>query len=235
MELSKRLQAVADLVTSGLCVADIGTDHGYIPIYLVQSGRIPCAIAMDINKGPLERARKHICECHLEPYIQTRLSDGLSALQKHEVESVVIAGMGGGLIMKILSHQNKNMSDVKEFILQPQSDLLKVRSFLQQHNYLIICEDMVLEDGKFYSMLKVKKVESCPKIPSDFIYSPYLLEHRHPVLKLYLYQEMNKKNEILQLLKEQSGEHIINRILKLKEEVAYAEQILYRYYEDNRI
>ena len=103
MELSKRLYAVAGLVTKGASVADIGTDHGYIPIYLIEQGISPKAIALDINKGPLERARMHIVGHGLKDRIETRLSDGLEAVMPGEVDTMIAAGMGGGLIIKILT------------------------------------------------------------------------------------------------------------------------------------
>ena len=93
MELSKRLQAVADLVSEGLVVADVGTDHGYIPIYLIETEKSSKAFAMDVNKGPLLRAKEHIAEHGLEACIETKLSDGVRALQKGECECVVVAGM----------------------------------------------------------------------------------------------------------------------------------------------
>ena len=103
MELSRRLQAVADLVTAGYKAADIGTDHAYIPIFLVKNGRIPCAIAADVNEGPLERARMHVKENGLEDRIELRISDGFVSFKPGETESAVIAGMGGRLMMRILS------------------------------------------------------------------------------------------------------------------------------------
>ena len=107
MELSKRLKAVAELVTPGQKIADIGTDHAYIPIWLVEEKRAVSAIAMDINQGPLAKAKENI-ELHgLSSYIETRLSDGMKKLCPNEADSVIIAGMGGGLVMKILE-------DVKE-------------------------------------------------------------------------------------------------------------------------
>ena len=88
-ELSKRLQAVADLVTPGMRLADVGTDHAYIPIYLTQNGLVPSAIAMDINKGPLERADTHILEHGLDGKIATRLSDGLVSLKMEEADTMI--------------------------------------------------------------------------------------------------------------------------------------------------
>ena len=102
-ELSKRLQAVADLVTPGMRLADVGTDHAYIPIYLTQNGLVPSAIAMDINKGPLERADTHILEHGLDGKIVTRLSDGLVNLKMEEADTMIAAGMGGGLVIHILN------------------------------------------------------------------------------------------------------------------------------------
>ena len=102
MQLSKRLSAVASLITEGSRLADIGTDHGYVPIALVENGSIPSAVAMDVNKGPLERAQEHIREKHLEDRIKTRLSDGVKALEEGEADAVLIAGMGGMLVIRIL-------------------------------------------------------------------------------------------------------------------------------------
>ena len=102
MELSKRLYAVAGLVTEGASVADIGTDHGYVPIYLVKNKIASKVIAMDINKGPLERARMHIIGHGLKGQIETRLSDGLKMVNPGEVDAMIAAGMGGALVIKIL-------------------------------------------------------------------------------------------------------------------------------------
>ena len=102
MELSKRLQAVADLVSEGMTVADIGTDHGYIPVYLLNTGKSPKVIAMDVRKGPLKRAEEHLAELLEQGEAQTRLSDGMKELLPGEVQCAVIAGMGGGLVIRIL-------------------------------------------------------------------------------------------------------------------------------------
>ena len=121
MQLSKRLLAVSEMVTSNSRLADIGTDHGYIPIYLIENKRVPRAIAMDVNKGPLNRAKENIEHHGLENYIETRLSDGAAALHSGEVDAVVIAGMGGGLVMKILTEGSGVLKSVKELILDRKS------------------------------------------------------------------------------------------------------------------
>lgn len=149
MELSKRLRAVADLVTAGYQVADIGTDHAYIPIFLTETGKTDYAVAMDVNKGPLRKAQENICAYKMEEQIETRLSDGFSALKVQEVQSAVIAGMGGNLVIRILEEGHDVVSCLKECILQPQSEPDKVRAFLLQEGFFFIEEDMVEEDGKY--------------------------------------------------------------------------------------
>ena len=143
MELSKRLQAVADLVTPGLRIADIGTDHAYVPVYLLSEGKNPSGIAMDINVGPLERARKHIGELLIDGELKTRLSDGMKELKTGEVQCAVIAGMGGGLVIKILSESREVADSLQECVLQPQSELEKVRTFLLEEGFFIIQEDTI--------------------------------------------------------------------------------------------
>ena len=104
------MKAVAAMVTSGGVLADVGTDHGYIPIALIQRQKIKSAIAMDINKGPLARAQDNIASAQLGDYIQTRLSDGVAALGEGEADSILIAGMGGELVIHILSEGEKACS-----------------------------------------------------------------------------------------------------------------------------
>ena len=155
MELSKRLYAVASLVTEGASVADIGTDHGYIPIYLTEQKIASKVIALDINKGPLERARMHIIGHGLKDQIETRLSDGLKAVDPGEVDTMIAAGMGGGLVIKILEEGKDVVDQLYTCILQPQSEIQRVREYLATNHLKIIAEDMVEEDGKFYPMMKV--------------------------------------------------------------------------------
>ena len=130
MELSKRLSAAASLVTPGKRVVDIGTDHAYIPIYLIEKKKCLSAVAMDVNAGPLRRAAVHIQEAGFQKEIETRLSDGFEQLKPGEADCAVIAGMGGGLVIKILSAYPEVTCSLKEYILQPQSEIAKVRVFL---------------------------------------------------------------------------------------------------------
>ena len=233
IQLSKRLQAVADLGKFGDTMADIGTDHGYIPIYLIQSKRISHAVAMDIGKGPLLRAQEHIAKYQLGAYIETRLSDGAKELCCGEVSSVVIAGMGGVLMQKILRDSEEVFRGVKEIILQPQSEIEQTRRFLLDNGYEILAEDMVLEDGKYYPMMRVSWVESIEENPYaeakdiDFVYGAYLLKERHPVLRSYLYREIGIYRELEQKLKDlPANEEWEKRRREVGRQLALAEEAL---------
>lgn len=231
MELSKRLHAVAQLVSVGLTVADVGTDHGYIPIYLLENGKCAKAYAMDVNKGPLLRAKAHIEEHGLEERIETRLSDGVKQLQVGECDAVIIAGMGGALTVKILDEGKAVFKSLTEFVLQPQSELYKVREYLFEQGYCVVAEDMVQEEGKFYPMMKVINGESDTYNTIEFRYGKLLLSKKHPVLKIYLEKEKNTKKMILQNLQKESGEHIEVRIKEIEEELEGIKYALQRYYE----
>lgn len=153
IQLSKRLQSVADLVGHCETMADVGTDHGYIPVYLVLNQKANRAIALDVNPGPLQRALEHICQYGLEKSIETRLSDGCSALRQKEADVIVIAGMGGALMQRILKQGEAIVQAAQRLVLQPQSEVAAFRQFLFEHGYGMIAEDMVLEDGKYYPII----------------------------------------------------------------------------------
>lgn len=233
MELSKRLQAVADLVSEGLVVADVGTDHGYIPIYLIETKKSPKAFAMDVNKGPLLRAKEHIAEHGLETRIETRLSDGVRALKKDECDCVVVAGMGGALTIKIMEEGKDIFRNLKEFVLQPQSELQKVRAYLCENAYFIAEENMVLEDGKFYPMFRVINGQSEEYHAIELCYGKLLLEQKNAVLKTFLQKEKAVKELILSNLEQSFGEHTEARRKEIQEELEGIEYALQRYYEGN--
>ena len=234
MELSKRLKAVAELVTPGMRLADVGTDHGYIPIYLTEAGVIPSAIAMDINKGPLERAKEHIREHGLEGKIQTRLSDGLKNLQMNEADCMIAAGMGGGLVIRILSEERDTAGSLKELILQPQSEIDSVRKYLTEEGYRIVADDMVYEDGKYYPMMKaVPCMAGAGEIPyseEELEFGRVLLQQAHPVLGQFLEREMEIQNRILSALESQESVRAKKRMEEISYRIEWIRGILNTYY-----
>ena len=218
MELSVRLQAVADMVTEGTKVADVGTDHAYIPIYLVEHDKNPSAIAMDINRGPLKKAEENISSHNLENKIETRLSDGLKQLHLGEADSVVIAGMGGGLVVKIMEEGTLHKKYVKEWILQPQSEISKVRQYLNENGYCIVEENMVIDEGKFYPMMRVTEGTIEEYTQEELCYGKCLLKEKNPILKKFLEKEIDIKKEMLEKLHQTRGGQVAKRIEEIEEE-----------------
>ena len=219
MELSARLEAVAGMVTKDNRVCDVGCDHGYISIYLVRNGISPYVYAMDVNKGPLERAAEHIAMYGLNDKIETILSDGLSALGNRESDTLICAGMGGKLVIKILTEGMDKVCKMKELILQPQSEIHLVRAFLREQGFYIDREDMVYEDGKYYPMMHVL-IHSDKQNVSNAVsdkFGPVLLSEKHPVLKAYLDYTKNTLDEIdKKLAAEEKTDKIEKRIRELK-------------------
>lgn len=160
MELSKRLQAVADMVTEGRRVADIGCDHGYTSVYLWKEKKCPRIIAMDVKKGPLERAKANINKYNLSDYIEIRLSDGAEALKENEADTLLLSGMGGRLTIRILKRAFQSLGKSFELVLQPQSEIFLVRAFLREEGIKIVDETMVLDQGKYYPVIKAQP-EAC--------------------------------------------------------------------------
>ncbi|MCM1103605.1 MAG: tRNA (adenine(22)-N(1))-methyltransferase TrmK [Clostridium sp.] len=153
--LSERMKHVLALISHHKAVADVGCDHGYLAIGLVRSGKAKRVVAMDINRGPLARARANVDAYGYRDVIETRLGDGMEALGVGEVQCAVCAGMGGKTICGILGRSRQIVRELDELVLQPQSELHIVRSYLRENGFLIAAEDMVSEDGKFYPMMRV--------------------------------------------------------------------------------
>lgn len=233
MELSKRLLSVASMVSQHAKVADIGCDHGYVSIYLLKNHIADRVIAMDVNDGPLERAKQHIKEAGLDAYIETRLSDGGAALLPDEADTAVIAGMGGKLMVRILSEATERIGHFKEVVLQPQSEIFKVREYLWNNGYDIVAEDMVFEDGKYYQIIKAiagnsiieeeigrfAKVSGFRKddVRMAFLcYGYHLLKGKHPVCMDFLaYENQNTNNIKRHILEQRKSAETAERINEL--------------------
>lgn len=219
MNLSDRLIAAASLVTEGNRLADIGTDHGYVPIYLIKHNRIPSAIAMDINEGPIKRARANIKEAGVEEWIQTRISDGLNALKPGEADTILICGMGGMLMKRILNDGLKTIESAEELVLSPHSDEEAVRRFLYQKGFAISKEYMLLDDGKYYVIFKAGKGHMDYQRAIDFKYGKLLLEEKNSVLKEYLRKQQEKLESIREHILTTSAEKSSQRIKELEKEL----------------
>lgn len=217
VKMSLRLHSVAGMITPGLTVADVGTDHGYIPIYQVLTGNSDYAYACDVAEGPLSRAGDNIELYNVGDKVQTVLSDGLNGLigiKEHKPQAIVIAGMGGMLICRILKEGAVVAEQAKELVLSPHSEWYEVRSFLHDNGYEIIDEDMLKEDGKYYIIIKavycgLAKQESSyvngQDIEDELCYGAVLIKKKHPVLAEFIKKELDTCSKIKKNLIENGG------------------------------
>lgn len=203
MKLSKRLQASADFVEAGSCVADVGCDHAYTSIYLAQSGIAKKCIAMDIREGPLLKARENIEKYRCGDKIETRLSDGLKELVPGEVDTVLISGMGGLLIRQILMDSPEVFLSLKSLVVQPQSEIEGLRHTLLEKGCAIQDETMVYEDGKYYvSIHAIPGRKTQPYSQRiEYMFGKPLLDRKDKVLAHYLEERLIRYQDILSGMK----------------------------------
>lgn len=154
MKLTKRLNEIAGMVNNNSIVADIGTDHGYIPKFLIDKEIAKMVIATDISKGSLDKTIGYIEEENLSDYINARLGDGLDPIKPFEVDTIIIAGMGGLLIAEILETNKKKLDSYIEYILQPMVGADELRKYLTNNGFRIIDDKVVREGDKFYEVIK---------------------------------------------------------------------------------
>ncbi|MPM01336.1 tRNA (adenine(22)-N(1))-methyltransferase [bioreactor metagenome] len=198
MELSERLNFIIKNIENTSVLADIGTDHGYIPLHALKSGICSKAIAVDINKEPLDKARLNAILEGMGEELEFRLGDGLKVLEKDEVEVIVIAGMGGNLIRDILEEQIEKVNSMKYLILQPAQNPEVLREYLYTNNYEIINEDLCLDENIYYELFKVrrKEGEATNLDPIYYEVSPKLLMQKHPLMKEYLISKVENYEKI---------------------------------------
>lgn len=241
--LSKRLQMLAEMVTPGNSVADVGCDHAFLSIYLVQKGISPHVLAMDVREGPLAAAREHVKDCGLDTYIGVRLSDGMEEMESGEAETLICAGMGGRLMERILRAQPEKAGSMKELILQPQSELREFRAFLRRTGFRILAENAVYEDGKYYFAMKAARAGggagpaagggALPVNPADLpwqdIFDEYgelLLKTGHPVVRQYLLYKRETAEGILERLEAGQSPRSMERIAEIRQELAEIDRAL---------
>lgn len=230
--LSRRLGMLAGMVTRGNRVVDVGCDHGFLSIYLVQQGISPKVLAMDVRKGPLAAAAQHIKECGLGEYIETRLSDGLHEYRLDEADTLVCAGMGGRLMARIVSESMEKA--LGELILQPQSELREFREFLRINGFRITAEDAVYEEGKYYFSMRAvpdregAAIVQCPDEEQRLFdeYGELLLRKKHPVLQQYLLFRKKVMSELAEKLAQEETGRTEKRLAEIKGELSGIENAL---------
>lgn len=198
-QLPKRLETIIERMPASGCIADIGCDHAYVAIEAVRRGKAARALACDVRKGPLQQAAEHILCAGLAGKIETRLSDGLEKVAPGEADSVIIAGMGGPLMERILQGR---LADFGHFVLSPQSEIPHFRRFLLAEDMQIDEETMLIDEGKYYVIFNVSKRADASSDPmyvteEDFLYGGPLLRRLDPVLKSFLEKEKTRYEGIL--------------------------------------
>ena len=196
VNLTERLKTVASFVNNGAFVADIGTDHAKLPIYLLQAGIAERVIATDINKKPLEKASERINKHNAK--VELRLCGGISGISAGEIDTVIIAGMGGETIAEILYNDIEKLENIN-IILQPMTAQRELREFLYNNLFCIKHEKVVAEKEKIYTIINVclqdKKDIINPK--THFFTSTQMLDNEPALLKRYIEIQLKRiKNEL---------------------------------------
>lgn len=193
MQVSKRIYSITKHL-KGRKLADIGTDHCFLPIFAIKSGKVDRAVGVDVNKGPLESAHVNIAAEGLEDKIELRLGDGFSPLDIGECDIAVISGMGGMLIIKIIEKGLEKAKCFNELILSPQSDFSALRKSLHRLGFEIFKEDMIKDGAKFYPLIIVRPGESARYSQFQYEFGKEMLENPNNDFYEYL-EELFAKNE----------------------------------------
>lgn len=217
MKLSNRLQAIANFVPKNTIVGDIGTDHGYIPVDLINEGIAKKVIASDISRNSLEKIIQYV---KLEGYkkdIDTRLGDGLDVIKPFEIDTLVIAGMGGLLIREILDKDKETRDSITHFILQANVASKELREYLYENNFEIIDEKLIKEEGQFYEIIYAKKGKFYVDEPIYFEIGEKLVENKDPLLKEFINNKIKKSIKIIGELEDKETEKAKERYGELME------------------
>lgn len=228
-ELSQRLKQVGTYVPQDARLADIGSDHAYLPVALMLNGQISYGIAGEVVKGPFESALKQVKKSGLTERIDVRLADGLEAVRlEDELSAITIAGMGGTLIASILQQgaENQRLSEKERLILQPNVGERNVRQWLMEHSYQIIAEEILEEKGKIYEIIVAEKT-TVPVTYSEeeLFFGPFLLKEKSPVFLTKWRHEKGQVERVLaqlQLAKEIPQE----KVREMEQKLARINEVL---------
>ena len=225
VQLSTRLAAIASFVPRGSHVIDVGTDHAYIPIYLVEEGLAVSCLATDINKGPLEKAQKNLAAhgiCHVE-LMQT---NGVEGIAPDKGDVLMISGMGGYLIVDILKRGQALIKNIKRMILQPQQDIVEVRKYLHTIGFEIVDETFVKDEDKYYTVIVAEpgKVKTYDK-EYEYLYGKCLIEKKLPVFKEWIEMKLAKQEGIYNALQSQDTPSAMARKGELEKEIQVLREV----------
>lgn len=224
MQLSNRLAAIAAYVPKGSRVIDVGTDHAYIPIYLRKQQIAASCLATDINKGPIDKAKKNI-DAYSVDNIRLKQTNGLVGLEDEEADVIMISGMGGFLIVEILKRSLPLVKRMKKLILQPQQDIDEVRHCLHEIGYKIEDETFVYDEEKYYTIISAVPGEENAYSVLDYIYGKCLIAKKDPVFKQWVDYKLAKQQNIYTAIAHQETESAARRRVELEEEINQLKEV----------
>ncbi|WP_220729713.1 tRNA (adenine(22)-N(1))-methyltransferase [Apilactobacillus zhangqiuensis] len=227
-KLSQRLKVVADFVPQNSRVADIGSDHAYLPVYLMKQKQIEFGIASEVAKGPLDNAIQEIKAEGLSDRIDTRLADGLLSVQPEDkIDCVTIAGMGGTLIKNILENGKSHLSGDELLILQPNVGEDRLRTWLMNNQYEISDETILREDGHTYEIIVAKKTDEPVKYSQQEIkFGPYLLKQHSDVFVEKWENEIERIEMVIQQMNLAKHDKPVDKINSMKKEIEEIKEVL---------
>ncbi|MCY3048320.1 tRNA (adenine(22)-N(1))-methyltransferase [Aerococcus urinae] len=225
--LSKRLKGIANYVKKGSFIADIGSDHAHIPIYLLDQGLIKGAICSEVAQGPYERMCQAVLDNHYGDQVSCRLGNGLATLKKEDpVDTVIIAGMGGKLIHEILLAGEEILSqlDYPKLILQANIDEYLLRQWLLDQSYKIVGEDILEDAGKIYEIIVAEYVGKAPDLSDSQIYLGLYTQASNPAI--FRKKWTRRQHKIESILQQMSGEALSERRQQFSQQLAMIKQAL---------
>lgn len=229
-KLSIRLESVAKYIPQGSRIADIGSDHAYLPCYVVQKGVTPFAIAGEVSEGPFQSAKGQVEMLELTEKISVRKGDGLAVLKPGEVDCITIAGMGGALIASILEAGKEKLEDVQCLVLQPNIGAKSIRTWLLKNGWELIAEEILEEDGKIYEVLVAERGKANSAYEQEkekgLLFGPFLLQEKNAAFRKKWHAEKENWVKIVhqlekasQTLENQEKKQELLRKIELAEEV----------------
>lgn len=228
--LSKRMQQAVDFVPEGCSLADIGTDHGFIPIYAVQTGRSPHAIATDLREGPLANARAHVANFGLSNRIELRLGDGLKPIRVGEIDVILTAGIGGHVHAEMIRSSRDVAASVKKLIFQPMNASHVLRQTLHEMSFHIEAEALLTDEDRLYEIIVAKPdrvpdgayasyARDTPSRQLAYTYGPHLLAERSDLLLMKMQRDIASKQAIQSAINMSSQASKEERIELLEQEI----------------
>lgn len=215
LNLSERIMMAAKMVRKGSIAADIGTDHAYLPAWLVLNGISPSALACDLRKGPLDNAKKTVEAYGVADKITLRLSDGFDEIEPFEAQDFIMCGMGGTLMAELLGRAYWLKDSSKRIIVQPQSHAEDVRKFFVENGFEILCEDACIDSGKLYCAMSAEYRGEKTVKDESYYFSGELLKCRKPEAKLYLTKIKERLSTKQQAEASHGSEETADALLKI--------------------